>query len=98
MGTSLIQKCQPRCLSSVMKHSLRSVRLVPWLLAAAFCLGVLSYFKLTSQVRLEEPDNNPDKFHLWATNSSYGYTFTYDPHAADAWLFRTGVPVNRNRP
>ena len=81
-----------------MKHSLRSVLLVLWLLAAVFCLGVLGYFKLTSQVRLEKPDNNPDKFHLWATNSSYGYTFTYDPHAADAWLFRTVGPLNTNHP
>jgi hypothetical protein len=81
-----------------MKHTLRSVLLVLWLLVAAFCLGLFGYFKLTSPVRLEEPDNNPDKFYLWATNSSYGYTFTYDPHAADAWLFRTGIPVNTNRP
>ena len=81
-----------------MKHSLRSVLLVLWLLATTVCLGLLGYFKLTSQIRLEEPDNNPDQFRLWATNSSYCYTFTHDPHAADDWLFRTGVPVNTNHP
>jgi hypothetical protein len=71
--------------------------LAPWFSLVVFCFGVLGYFKLTTNVRREEPDNNPDKFHLWTTNSSYGYTFTYDPHAADAWLFRTGVPKNTNR-
>jgi hypothetical protein len=40
---------------SVMKHSLRSVLLVLWLLVAAFCLGMLGHFKLTSQVRWALP-------------------------------------------
>jgi hypothetical protein len=31
--------------------------------------------------------DNPDQFHLWTTNSQFGYAFTYDPHAADDWLF-----------
>ena len=35
-------------------------------------------------------NNNPDKFYLRSTGSSFTYTFTYDPHAADAWLFRAG--------
>ena len=35
-------------------------------------------------------NNNPDKFHLVATNSAYDYSFTYDPLAADQWRFETG--------
>ena len=34
-------------------------------------------------------DNNPDKFYLWSTGKVFAYTFTYNPHAADAWMFRT---------
>jgi hypothetical protein len=34
--------------------------------------------------------NNPDKFYLWRTNSSCDCFFTYDPRAADEWLFHTG--------
>jgi len=37
-----------------------------------------------------EINNNPDKFHLVATNSAYDYSFTYDPLAADQWRFETG--------
>ena len=48
--------------------------------------------------RAREADNNPDKFHLVAINSAYDVSFTYDPLAADQWLFRTGIPVNTNRP
>jgi hypothetical protein len=34
-------------------------------------------------------DSNPDKFYLSATGKVFSYCFTYDPHAADAWMFRT---------
>jgi hypothetical protein len=81
-----------------MKHSLRSVLPVLWLLTAAVCLGLLAGFKLTGPARWEKPDDNPDKFYLWTTNSVYGYAFTYDPHAVDVWLFRTVGPLNTNRP
>jgi hypothetical protein len=40
--------------------------------------------------RVKEVNNNPDKFHLVATNSAYDYNFTYDPLAADQWRFETG--------
>ena len=76
----------------------KNLLLIPGLLVAVFCVVVPGYLKLTGNVRMEEPDDNPDKFHLWTTNSSYGCSFIYDPHAADAWLFRTGVHVNTNRP
>src|SRR5260221_14033800 len=35
-------------------------------------------------------NNNPQKFYLWSTGSSFSYTFTCDPRAADGWLFRSG--------
>jgi hypothetical protein len=38
---------------------------------------------------LQTVDNNPDKFYLYATGKVFSYGFTYDPHEADAWLFRT---------
>jgi hypothetical protein len=34
-------------------------------------------------------DNNPQKFYLWSTGSSFAYTFTCDPRAVDVWLFRS---------
>ena len=80
-----------------MKHGLRSTLAALWLLAI-FCFAVLACFKWTGRGRWEKPDDNPDRFHLWATNSSYGYAFTYDPHAADAWLFRTVGRLNTNHP
>ena len=39
---------------------------------------------------MKSPGSNPDSFYLWVAttnNSGYGYSFTYDPHAADDWLF-----------
>jgi hypothetical protein len=35
-------------------------------------------------------DNNPRKFHLWVTGSSYQYTITYDPRETDIWMFKSG--------
>lgn len=51
---------------------------------------VFTHFKLSSHVGTDKVGNNPNKFCLWATNSSFRYTFTYDPHAADVWLFESG--------
>ena len=34
--------------------------------------------------------NNPNDFYLWSSNSSFTYTFRYDPREADLWLFRCG--------
>ena len=47
---------------------------------------------------MRETNNNPDKFRLWATNSTYVYTFTYDPFAADEWRFETGGFIITNHP
>jgi hypothetical protein len=38
---------------------------------------------------LKVVDTNPDKFYLNATSGMLSYAFTYDPHEADAWMFRT---------
>ena len=42
------------------------------------------------RMRVEPPNNNPQKFYLWSTGASVSHSFTYDPHAADVWLFRSG--------
>lgn len=34
--------------------------------------------------------SNPNYFFVWGTKASWQYTFTYDPHAADVWLFKSG--------
>lgn len=45
---------------------------------------------------MREIGNNPDKFHLVATNSAYDVSFTCEPRAADEWLFHNGGPVETN--
>jgi hypothetical protein len=59
---------------------------------------VTFHFNISSDVQKGEINNNPDKFRLWATNSAYVYTFTYDPLAADEWRFETGGFVVTNHP
>jgi hypothetical protein len=44
----------------------------------------------SNQPLMSQMDNNPQKFHLWSTGSSFSYTFTCDPRAADTWLFKSG--------
>ena len=69
---------------------------VSWVLVTILLVVASFHFNISSDVQKGEFNNNPDKFHLWATNSSYTYTFTYDPLAADQWLFRTGGSTNTN--
>ena len=38
---------------------------------------------------LREADDNPNKFFLCATGREFSVRYTYDPHAADLWMFRT---------
>lgn len=38
---------------------------------------------------MNSSESNPDKFYLWTTGRGYSFRFTYNPHAADAWMFRT---------
>jgi len=71
----------------------RQIRWRRWLLllavislpAAAFVIS--RCFSSTSE--LNSSENNPDKFYLWTTGGGYSYRFTYNPHAADAWMFKT---------
>jgi hypothetical protein len=70
---------QPKCLL-----------LVSGLVLAALLPVVLTWFESTLDVRARDVGDNPDHFHLWATNSTYSYTFTYDPLAADIWLRESG--------
>jgi len=56
------------------------------------------HFNISSDVQKREINNNPVKFRLWMTNSSYSYTFTYDPLAADEWRFETGGFIVTNHP
>jgi len=57
-------------------------------LAAFLLLARISVRFPASMTGLE--DDNPQKFHMWATGCSFSYTFTCDPHAADIWMFQTG--------
>jgi hypothetical protein len=34
-------------------------------------------------------NDNPNKFYLYATGKEFLVRYTYDPHAADLWIFRT---------
>src|SRR5271170_2212122 len=45
--------------------------------------------RTSETLELRVDDINPDKFYLEATNGMFSYAFTYDPHEADAWMFRT---------
>ena len=38
---------------------------------------------------LRTVDNNPNKFYLNANGKEFSVRYTYDPHAADLWMFRT---------
>jgi hypothetical protein len=34
-------------------------------------------------------DVNPNRFYLYATGKEFLVRYTYDPHAADLWMFQT---------
>ena len=67
-------------------------RLLPvgWLLAAGLAVFAPGQGQNPAGWPKREVDNNPDKFHLMATNGAYDFSFTYDPLAADQWWFETG--------
>jgi hypothetical protein len=92
-----IQKTDLRCLSSVARFRCRT----SLALLAVFALPAVSV--LTSRLPPEMStsgiaNNNPDKFYLSVTGQAYSYCFTYDPHAADAWMFRTAEGYFKNPP
>jgi len=62
-------------------------------LCAAVVLGILLWNRHQRHAHPPDVDDNPNKFVLWKANYSYRYTFTYDPHAADVWLFESGGGV-----
>ena len=67
--------------------------------ASAVVLAAMwNLFRNSPALSQDRNKDNPDKFCLWLTNSAYTYTFTYDPRAADKWLFQTGGPATTNRP
>jgi hypothetical protein len=56
-------------------------------MAAVLFLARISTCSMDALPRHE--GDNPQGFHLWATGSSFSYTFTYDPRKTDHWRFRT---------
>ncbi len=58
-------------------------------IAALTTAMVVAMFRSSPWASKLKPDNNPDKFYLWTTGNTYSFTYTYDPHAADLWMFRT---------
>jgi hypothetical protein len=83
-----------------MKHCayfIKCLLLVPALLLAVFWMASPGGLGLSGNHPLNTVNNNPDEFYLFATNSTYHCYFTYDPLAADEWLFHTGGPWNTNR-
>ena len=73
---------------SVRKIRWRRWLILPVVISLAAGVAVLSRHVPTSP-ELNPQDNNPDKFYLWTTGKGYSFRFTYNPHAADAWMFRT---------
>ena len=77
-----------------MKRNLRlltqyALLLTALLFAALFPIA-LNGLKASPDMRARDMGNNPDHFFLWATNSTYSYTFIYDPLMADNWLRESG--------
>ena len=63
--------------------------MIPTLLAAG--AWMVSHDQAGSlELRMKEIRNNPDKFRVSVGNNTSTCFFTYDPRAADEWLFQTG--------
>jgi hypothetical protein len=63
-----------------------------WLLAwLLFFAAVILAGKGSKIGQRNHASSNPQDFFLWATNSSFSYSFRYDPRAADEWLFHSGA-------
>jgi hypothetical protein len=43
----------------------------------------------TGAVRTRVENDNPNRFYRYATGKEFSIRYTYDPHAADLWMFRT---------
>jgi hypothetical protein len=68
------------------------------MLVTIFLVVASLHFTNLGGVQMREINNNPDRFHLVATNSAYDYSFTYDPLAADQWRFETGGFIGADHP
>jgi hypothetical protein len=71
------------------------------LLAGLFALVLLVELRHSKSLRSAQMirvDGNPDHFHLWATDRVYGFAFTYDPLAADHWLFDSAAVAKNQAP
>lgn len=78
-----------------MKHTLRlpwkyALPLLPLLILAVAILSERSS-RHSIGANLKNPTHNPQDFFVWASNSSFSYSFRYDPRAADEWLFHSGA-------
>jgi hypothetical protein len=65
-----------------------------WLLAAVLVWMGWHRPEMPARVRPRTVDNNPSRFRLCGNSTSFTYTFTYDPRAADVWLFESGGGSN----
>ena len=80
-GSIGVMKCKV-CLQS--KHYLLLALLL-------FFAAVILASKGSKIGQLSHASSNPQDFFVWATNSSFSYSFRYDPRAADEWLFHSGA-------
>jgi len=62
---------------------------------AASLIFLIGFLEVTHAPVIGRP-HNPQDFYLWETDSSFGYTFRYDPRAADIWLFKAGGDARFN--
>jgi hypothetical protein len=75
-----------------MKHKMRLQTRYSLLLASSLCFAaVILASKGARTGQRNNAGSNPQDFFMWATNSSYSYSFRYDPRAADEWLFHSGA-------
>jgi len=59
-------------------------------MASTVSLALVGHLKTRRRPPAAIEGSNPNAFFVWGTMASYQYTFTYDPHAADTWLFQSG--------
>jgi hypothetical protein len=70
-----------------LSFSSRSLLFLSFLVGYVFAIAS---FTASRRMPIEPLNNNPQKFCLWSTGTSFSYSFTCDPRASDEWLFRSG--------
>ena len=59
-------------------------------LAISLPVGIeLASGRHAGTTKVKAADDNPNKFYLSRTGKEFSVRYTYDPHAADLWMFRT---------